>query len=52
MSRRREFGSEGRRVEVPGGLTADLIGQISVLNLVTVAGALDLTIRPAGPTGI
>jgi hypothetical protein len=39
------------RVDVPGGLTAELIEQMAVLNLTTVAGPLDLTILPAGTDG-
>lgn len=38
-------------VRVPGGLTGDLIEQMSVLNLMTNAGPLDLTILPAGTSG-
>jgi len=38
-------------VPVPGGLTAALIEQMSVLDLSTSAGPLDLTIVPAGTTG-
>lgn len=38
-------------VEVPGGLSPELIGQMSVLNLNTKAGPLDLTIEPAGTGG-
>lgn len=38
-------------IQVPGGLTAEMIEQMSVLNLNTKAGPLDLTIRPAGTTG-
>jgi hypothetical protein len=38
-------------VEVRGGLTAELIEQMAVLNLTTVAGPLDLTILPAGTDG-
>lgn len=38
-------------VPVPGGLTAELIEQMSVLNLATDAGPLDLTIVPAGTSG-
>lgn len=41
----------GDKIEVPGGLTAELIGQMSVLNLVTAAGPVDLTILPAGTDG-
>lgn len=41
----------GDKVEVPGGLTAELIEQMSVLNLTTSAGPLDLTILPAGTDG-
>lgn len=38
-------------VPVPGGLTAEMIALMSVLNLNTTAGPLDLTILPAGTTG-
>lgn len=38
-------------VMVPGGLTAEMIEQMRVLNLNTVAGPLDLTILPAGTRG-
>jgi hypothetical protein len=38
-------------VPVPGGLTAEMIEQMSVLNLNTIAGPLDLTILPAGTSG-
>ena len=38
-------------IGVPGGWTAKMIGQMSVLNLNTAAGPLDLTILPAGTTG-
>lgn len=38
-------------VEVKGGLTAEMLEQISVLNLNTVAGPLDLTIVPSGTKG-
>lgn len=41
----------GDKIEVPGGLTAELIEQMSVLNLNTTAGPLDLTILPAGTDG-
>lgn len=41
----------GNKIDVPGGLGAELIGQGSVLNLVTDAGPLDLTILPAGTDG-
>lgn len=41
----------GDKIEVPGGLTAELIEQISVLNLTTIAGPLDLTIVPSGTDG-
>jgi hypothetical protein len=41
----------GDKVDVPGGLTAELIEQMSVLNLTTAAGPLDLTILPAGTDG-
>jgi hypothetical protein len=45
------LGVGGDKVEVPGGLTAELIEQMSVLNLITAAGPLDLTILPAGTDG-
>lgn len=38
-------------VKVPGGLTPEMISQMSVLNLTTTAGPLDLTILPAGTDG-
>lgn len=38
-------------VMVLGGLTAEMIEQMRVLNLNTVAGPLDLTILPAGTSG-
>lgn len=38
-------------VHVPGGLTAEMIEQMSVLNLNTCAGPVDLTILPAGTSG-
>jgi hypothetical protein len=41
----------GDKVEVPGGLTPELIEQMSVLNLTTNAGPLDLTIAPSGTDG-
>lgn len=41
----------GDKVEVAGGLTAELIKQMSVLNLTTAAGPVDLTILPAGTDG-
>jgi hypothetical protein len=41
----------GDKVEVPGGLTAELIEQMSVLNLTTIAGPLDLTVVPSGTDG-
>jgi hypothetical protein len=41
----------GEKVEVPGGLSAELIEQMSVLNLTTSAGPLDLTILPSGTDG-
>lgn len=41
----------GEKVEVPGGLTSELIDQMRVLNLITVAGPLDLAILPAGTDG-
>jgi hypothetical protein len=42
---------DGDEIDVPGGLSAELIGRMSVLNLVTDAGPLDLTILPAGTDG-
>lgn len=38
-------------VEVPGGISPELIAQMSVMNLTTDAGPLDLTIAPAGTDG-
>jgi hypothetical protein len=38
-------------VEIPGGLTGAHIEGMLVLNLVTDAGPLDLTVVPAGTTG-
>lgn len=50
-----ELGAELRHgnqsVPVPGGFTAELIEQMSVINLATDAGPLDLTILPAGTEG-
>lgn len=48
-ARLRVSGSEP--VTVPGGITPELIGQVSILNLATDAGPLDLTIMPQGTTG-
>ena len=42
-------GDEG--VAIPGGITAENIVDMNVLNLNTVAGPLDLTIMPAGTEG-
>lgn len=38
-------------VPVPGGFTADHIVDMSVLNLSTDAGPLDITLQPAGTNG-
>lgn len=43
------YGEES--VAVPGGLTGELIEQMTVMNLETSAGPLDLTIHPAGTRG-
>lgn len=42
-------GSES--VSIPGGFTPELVGRIEVLNLVTDAGPLDITVVPEGTTG-
>jgi hypothetical protein len=39
------------QVEVPGGIAAELIEQMQVMNLSTSAGPLDLTVVPAGTSG-
>ncbi len=39
------------QVEVPGGMTAELIEQMQVMKLRTSAGPLDLTVVPAGTSG-
>lgn len=41
----------GEKVELPDGIQAELIEQMTVLNLLTDAGPLDLTIIPAGTYG-
>ena len=38
-------------VPIPGGLTPEIIRDMTVLHLATVAGPLDLTIVPAGTDG-
>jgi hypothetical protein len=38
-------------VGVPGGFTGENIAEMSVLNLITSAGPLDLTLLPAGTDG-
>jgi hypothetical protein len=38
-------------VAIPGGISAELIGQVDMLNLATDAGPLDLTIMPQGTSG-
>ena len=38
-------------VKVPGGFTGQIIEDMMVLNLITSAGPLDLTIMPAGTEG-
>ena len=38
-------------VPIPGGFTADNIADMNVMNLITTAGPLDLTIIPAGTDG-
>jgi hypothetical protein len=38
-------------VAIPGGLTADSIADMRVLNLATSAGPLDITVIPAGTSG-
>ncbi len=38
-------------VRVPGGFTGENIEEMMVLNLITTAGPLDLTIMPAGTEG-
>ncbi|MDP8957866.1 MAG: hypothetical protein M3N51_01405 [Actinomycetota bacterium] len=36
---------------VPGGLTPELLSQMSILNLATHAGPLDIRVTPAGTSG-
>lgn len=43
--------SGGEPLPVPGGLTPELLAQTTVLNLTTSAGALDITMLPAGTDG-
>ena len=43
------YGTES--VAIPGGFTGENIADMSMLNLTTVAGPLDLTIVPAGTDG-
>jgi hypothetical protein len=43
------YGDE--KVPIPGGLTAQHIEDMAVLNLTTVAGPLDITVMPAGTEG-
>lgn len=38
-------------VAVPGGLTAEMLAEVTVLNLVTRHGPLDITVVPAGTGG-
>lgn len=38
-------------VRVPGGFTAELISQLSVLNLATRHGPLDISVSPSGTAG-
>ncbi|MEE8376160.1 MAG: hypothetical protein V3S26_07575 [Acidimicrobiia bacterium] len=43
------YGDES--VRIPGGFTSENIEEMMVLNLITMAGPLDLTIMPAGTEG-
>lgn len=43
--------SGSETIMVPGGFRAETLSQMTVLSLNTVAGPLDLTIRPAGFAG-
>lgn len=43
------YGAE--TVPIPGGFTAEHIEDMNVLNLMTVAGPLDITVIPAGTDG-
>lgn len=49
LEARIRFGDES--VRIPGGFTAENIDELAVLNLITTAGPLDLTIVPAGTDG-
>jgi hypothetical protein len=38
-------------LEIPGGVTPELLSQLSVLTLVTTAGPLDISVTPDGTAG-
>ena len=46
-----ELRNAGESVRIPGGFTGQNIEDMMVLNLITTAGPLDLTIVPAGTKG-
>lgn len=43
--------SGAESIPIPGGVTAELLQQMRVVNLITTAGPLDLTMTPAGTDG-